>query len=51
VGPSVKENRVPDVDYEAEYNARAMVPEHPGIFARWNAEAARFKQFEAENTG
>ena len=25
------------IDYEAEYNNRARVPEHPEIFARWNA--------------
>jgi arylformamidase len=31
------------VDYEAEYNARAMVPEHPEIFARWAEEAARYR--------
>jgi arylformamidase len=35
---------VPDVDYEAEYNARAMVPEHPEIFARWAADAARYRE-------
>ena len=35
---------MPDVDYEAEYNARAMVPEHPGIFARWTAEAERYRE-------
>ena len=23
------------IDYEAEYNNRARVPEHPEIFARW----------------
>ena len=23
------------IDYEAEYNNRARVPEHPQIFARW----------------
>ena len=28
------------IDYEAEYNNRARVPEHPQIFARW-AEAAQ----------
>ncbi|MFL6973564.1 MAG: alpha/beta hydrolase [Xanthobacteraceae bacterium] len=28
------------IDYEAEYNNRARVPEHPQIFARWEREAA-----------
>ena len=27
------------IDYEAEYNNRARVPEHPDIFARWTREA------------
>jgi arylformamidase len=31
------------VDYESEYNARARVPEHPEIFARWADEAARYR--------
>jgi arylformamidase len=35
---------VPDIDYEAEYNARAMVPEHPEIFARWTDEAACYRE-------
>jgi arylformamidase len=34
---------VAEVDYEAEYNARAMVPEHPEIFARWTEAAARYR--------
>lgn len=33
----------PAVDYEAEYNNRARVPEHPEIFARWAKEAAAFR--------
>ena len=28
------------IDYEAEYNNRARVPEHPEIFARWEKDAA-----------
>jgi len=32
------------VDYEAEYNNRARVPEHPQIFARWNSEAAAYRE-------
>jgi arylformamidase len=34
---------VADVDYEAEYNNRARVPEHPEIFARWTLEAELFR--------
>ena len=33
-----------DVDYEAEYNNRARVPEHPEIFARWTAAAQSFRE-------
>ena len=32
------------VDYEAEYNNRARVPEHPEIFARWEREAAAYRE-------
>ncbi len=31
------------VDYEAEYNNRARVPEHPEIFARWAREAENYR--------
>jgi arylformamidase len=31
------------VDYEAEYNNRARVPEHPEIFARWAREAEDYR--------
>ena len=31
------------IDYEAEYNNRARVPEHPEIFARWEREAAAYR--------
>lgn len=31
------------IDYEAEYNNRARVPEHPQIFARWAKDAASFR--------
>src|SRR5918998_4539757 len=31
------------IDYEAEYNNRARVPEHPEIFARWEKEAAAYR--------
>jgi arylformamidase len=30
-------------DYEAEYNNRARVPEHPEIFARWDRAAAAYR--------
>jgi arylformamidase len=37
-----------EIDYEAEYNNRARVPEHPEIFARWtrDAELYRLKAME-----
>jgi arylformamidase len=31
------------IDYEAEYDNRARVPEHPEIFARWQREAADYR--------
>lgn len=31
------------IDYEAEYNNRARVPEHPEIFARWTREAEDYR--------
>jgi len=31
-------------DFEAEYNNRARVPEHPGIIAGWKEAAARYRQ-------
>ena len=31
------------IDYEAEYNNRARVPEHPEIFARWSRNAELFR--------
>jgi arylformamidase len=34
-------------DYEAEYNNRARVPEHPAIFARWTTEAAAYRRHMA----
>ncbi len=34
---------VPAIDYEAEYNNRARVPEHPAIFARWARDAGDFR--------
>jgi arylformamidase len=34
----------PDIDYEAEYNNRARVPEHPAIFERWRTAAKAFRE-------
>jgi arylformamidase len=31
------------IDFEAEYNNRARVPEHPEIFARWTREAEDYR--------
>ncbi len=31
------------IDYEAEYNNRARVPEHPEIFAHWAREAEDYR--------
>src|SRR5262245_13707835 len=38
------------IDYEAEYNNRARVPEHPQIFARWEHEATAYRA-EAQEAG
>jgi arylformamidase len=38
-----KEPPVAAIDYEAEYNNRARVPEHPEIFARWAREAENYR--------
>jgi arylformamidase len=35
---------MPPIDYEVEYDNRARVPEHPEIFARWQREAAAFRE-------
>ena len=32
------------IDYEAEYNNRARVPEHPQIFAAWARDAAAYRE-------
>ena len=32
-----------EIDYEAQYNNRAMVPEHPEIFDQWTREANDFR--------
>ncbi len=38
-----RETPVAAIDYEAEYNNRARVPEHPEIFARWMREAENYR--------
>jgi arylformamidase len=35
---------MPPIDYEAEYNNRARVPEHPQIFAAWTRDAAAYRE-------
>jgi arylformamidase len=32
------------IDYEVEYNNRARVPDHPEIFARWEHDAAAYRE-------
>jgi arylformamidase len=39
-----------DIDYEKEYDNRARVKEHPEIFARWDREAAAYRD-EARGKG
>lgn len=34
----------PSPDYETEYNNRARVPEHPGLIAGWQADAAAYRE-------
>jgi arylformamidase len=41
--PMLKETPVAAIDYEAEYNNRARVPEHAEIFARWTREAELYR--------
>lgn len=33
-----------DIDYEAEYNNRARVPEHPAVMAGWVKDAASYRE-------
>jgi arylformamidase len=40
---SLTETPVAAIDYEAEYNNRARVPEHPEIFKRWAGEAEFYR--------
>ena len=34
-------------DYEAEFNNRARVPEHPAIIAGWRRDAAAYREARA----
>lgn len=34
---------MPSIDYDVEYDNRARVPEHPAIFARWDNDAAAYR--------
>ncbi|MBL6430570.1 MAG: hypothetical protein HPM95_02525 [Alphaproteobacteria bacterium] len=36
-----QEHRV--IDYEAEYNNRALVPEHPALIEGWKRDAAAYR--------
>jgi arylformamidase len=36
------------IDYEKEYDNRARVPEHPQIFARWEAETKAYRSAAAD---
>jgi arylformamidase len=38
-----REGTLAAIDYEAEYNNRARVPEHPAIFIRWARAAEAFR--------
>jgi arylformamidase len=38
------------IDYEAEYNNRARVPDHAAIFARWAKDAAGYRAEMADNS-
>jgi arylformamidase len=40
---TMQEMPMTDIDYEAEYNNRARVPEHPEIFARWTRDAELYR--------
>jgi arylformamidase len=42
LGKNSQEIPMADVDYEAEYNNRARVPEHAEIFLRWAREAENY---------
>ncbi|WP_186419002.1 alpha/beta hydrolase [Bosea sp. CS1GBMeth4] len=38
-------------DYETEYNNRARVPEHPGIIAGWQRDAAAYREVAVSELG
>lgn len=39
---------MPTIDYEAEYNNRARVPEHPAVIAGWEKDAAAYRDVTAK---
>ena len=39
-----------DINYEKEYDNRGRIPEHPEIFARWDRDAAAYRE-EAKSKG
>src|SRR5262249_52914501 len=41
--PPRRRGAVSAIDYEAEYNNRARVPEHPGVMAGWGKDAADYR--------
>lgn len=45
------DSQMPHPDYEAEYNNRARVPEHPAIIAQWGADAAAFRATASSDAG
>jgi arylformamidase len=42
-GNGQRERAMADIDYEAEYDNRARVPEHPEIFVRWIRDAELYR--------
>src|SRR6202008_2427679 len=42
--PPRRRGAVTAIDYEAEYNNRARVPEHPGVMAGWVRDAAAYRE-------
>ena len=34
-----------EIDYEAEYNNRARVPEHPALIAGWARDAKAYREY------
>jgi arylformamidase len=44
-----RQERIMAIDWEVEYNNRARVPEHPQIFARWQRDAAAYRDETAKD--